>query len=132
VPSRSLVPALRRRVMGNSLGGHLHTVYRTEGELVSVGGCLLAGDGCHQSMLIVPRQYGRAASFDSTRAAQLVRLSVAKKWPAFPGGWPVRRGIVAVGQVGAARVGLATLGKWGRWRMVGGRSGRGHGASVRA
>jgi hypothetical protein len=54
--------------------------------------------------VVVPRQYGRAASFGSTRAAQYVRVSVAGTWPASHGGWPVRRGVVAVGQVGAARV----------------------------
>jgi hypothetical protein len=47
--------------------------------------------------VVLPRCYGRAPSFGRTRAAQLVRVSVAGTWPAFHGGWPVRRGVVAVG-----------------------------------
>jgi hypothetical protein len=36
--------------MGNSLGGHLHTVDQTEGWLTNVGGDGEAGVSCHQSM----------------------------------------------------------------------------------
>jgi hypothetical protein len=60
--------------------------------------------------VVVPRQYGRAASFGSTRAAQFVRVSVAGTWPASHSGWPVRRGVVAVG----ARRCLPAWG-WQRW-----------------
>jgi hypothetical protein len=64
----------------------------------------------------LPRQYGRAASFGSTRAAQLVRVSVAGTWPAFPGGWPVRRGVVAVGLRWCRPRGVGNVERVCRWR----------------
>jgi hypothetical protein len=74
--------------------------------------------------VVLPRWYGRAASFGSTRAAQLLydvgggdvaRVSLVVG-PSGAASW-------RLGHVGAARVGLATFGKWGRWPMVGGRAG---------
>jgi hypothetical protein len=73
--------------------------------------------------VVLPRRYRRAASFGSTRAAQFVRVSVVGTWPAFHGGWPARRGVVAVGSGRCRPRALATLGRWCRWPMVGGRAG---------
>jgi hypothetical protein len=79
----------------------------------------MAGDECHQGMLLLPRQYGRAASFDSTRAAQLYMVSVAGTWPAFPDGWPVRRGVVAVGLGRCRPRGVGNVGEV--WSVADGR-----------
>jgi hypothetical protein len=86
-------------------------IFRTERLLANVGGDCVAGVSCHQRRLIVPRRYRRAASFGSTRAAQLVRVSVAGTWPAFHGGWPVRRGVVAVGSGRCRPRGVGTVGE---------------------
>jgi hypothetical protein len=83
--------------------------------------------------VVLPRWYGRAPSFGRTRAAQFYMGSVAGTWPAFHGGWPVRRGVVAIG---SGRCPPAW--GWQRWGgvvgglLVGGRSGRGNHVLCRA
>jgi hypothetical protein len=114
VPSRSLVPAQRRRVMGNSLGGHPYIVYRTDCLFAKVGGCLLAGDGCHQSVLYC-RAVIAGLHLIRTRAAQFVygvgggdvaRVSQRLARPA-------RRR--AIGHVGARPRGVGNVERVCRW-----------------
>jgi hypothetical protein len=113
VPSHSLVPAHRRRVMGNSLGGHLHTVYRTEGWLANVGGDCVAGVSCHQEMLYCRAVIAGHHLLIPRGRRSLYKVSVAGTRPAFPGGWPVRRGIVPLARSVSARV------RWQRWEELG-------------
>jgi hypothetical protein len=71
--------------------------------------------------VVLPRWYGRAASFDSTRAAQPVGCRWPGNGPRFAAVGPSGAASWRLGHVGAARVGLATLGRLRRWPMVGGR-----------
>jgi hypothetical protein len=102
------------------LGGHLHIVYRTECLLANVGGDWLAGDGCHQPMLVLPRVMA---------GHRLLVVRGRRSWygcrwrgrgPRFAAVGPSGAASWRSGHVGAARVGLARSGGF-----VGGRGSAG-------
>jgi hypothetical protein len=61
-----------RQLMGQPLGGHPNTVYGRNVCLPALVAVAWRASRAIKKMLLVPRRYGRAASFDRTRAAQLL------------------------------------------------------------
>jgi hypothetical protein len=76
----------------------------------------VAGDRCHQPMVICHRAVMAGQHLFKTRAAQFVKVSVAGTWPASHGGWPVRRGVRGAWERWCPPACAGNVGKVCRWR----------------